>query len=173
MSCVCIYWNTKQTFSVSQIFCFMFIFMQNRWFDRQNDSLSAFSPPDTCQALPLYESKVKMWQNQKRTDKRQTIKIYIFLNVENNKSEDMKTWEIWVAYGTHLHLVLLKFLPHHIAGSPNSHNIHRNNREKKKRGKKKKKRYTVSKAQRITAISTTEKITYNSLHYNKKHKKFS
>lgn len=45
--------------------------------------------------------------------------------------------------------------------------------EKKKRGKKKKKRYTVSKAQRITAISTTEKITYNSLHYNKKHKKFS
>lgn len=129
-------------------------------------------PPDTCQALPLYESKVKMWQNQKRTDKRQTIKIYIFLNVENNKSEDMKTWEIWVAYGTHLHLVRLKFLPHHIAGSPNSHNIHRNNREKKTR-QKKKKRYTVSKAQRITAISTTEKITYNSLHYNKKHKKFS
>lgn len=45
--------------------------------------------------------------------------------------------------------------------------------EKKKNEAKKKKRYTVSKAQRITAISTTEKITYNSLHYNKKHKKFS
>lgn len=45
--------------------------------------------------------------------------------------------------------------------------------EKKKTRQKKKKRYTVSKAQRITAISTTEKITYNSLHYNKKHKKFS
>lgn len=45
--------------------------------------------------------------------------------------------------------------------------------KKKNEAKKKKKRYTVSKAQRITAISTTEKITYNSLHYNKKHKKFS
>lgn len=43
----------------------------------------------------------------------------------------------------------------------------------KKKNEAKKKRYTVSKAQRITAISTTEKITYNSLHYNKKHKKFS
>lgn len=135
MSCVCIYWNTEQKFSVSQIFCFMFIFMQNRWLDRQNDSLSAFPPPDTCQALLLYESKVKMWQNQKQTDKRQTIKKKKILNVEN-KSEDMKTWEIWVAYGTHLHLVWLKFLPHHIAGIPNSHNIHRNNREKKNKAKK-------------------------------------
>lgn len=161
MSCVCIYWNT---FVLCSFSC-----KTDDLIDKMTH-YQHFPPPDTCQALPLYESNVKMWQNQKQTDKRQT-KIYIFLNVENNKSEDMKTWKIWVAYGTHLHLVWLKFLPHHIAGSPNSHNIHRNNREKKTRQKKK--RYTVSKAQRITAISTTEKITYNSLHYNKKHKKFS
>lgn len=170
MSCVCIYWNTKQMFSVSQIFCFMFIFMQNWWFDRQNDSLSAFPPrylPGSAVVWVKGQNVTKSKANRQKADNK---KIY-FLNVEN-KSEDMKTWEIWVAYGTHLHLVRLKILPHHIAGSPNSHNIHRNNREKKTR-QKKKKRYTVSKAQRITAISTTEKITYNSLHYNKKHKKFS
>lgn len=127
MSCVCIYWNT---FVLCSFSCKT---------DDLIDKMTHYqhSPPDTCQALPLYESNVKMWQNQKQTDKRQT-KIYIFLNVENNKSEDMKTWKIWVAYGTHLHLVWLKFLPHHIAGSPNSHNIHRNNREKKNEAKKKK-----------------------------------
>lgn len=80
------------------------------------------------------QNVTKSKANRQKADKN----IY-FLNVENNKSEDMKTWKIWVAYGTHLHLVWLKFLPHHIAGSPNSHNIHRNNREKKNEAKKKKK----------------------------------
>lgn len=126
MSCVCIYWNT----------CFMFIFMQNWWLDRQNDSLSAFPPrylPGSAVVWVKCQNVTKSKANRQKADKN----IY-FLNVENNKSEDMKTWKIWVAYGTHLHLVWLKFLPHHIAGSPNSHNIHRNNREKKNEAKKKK-----------------------------------
>ncbi len=37
-----------------------------------------------------------------------------------------------------------------------------------------KERYTVSKAQRITAIFTTEKLTYNTvLRYDKRHGRFS
>lgn len=117
-------------------FCFMFIFMQNWWLDRQNDSLSAFPPrylPGSAVVWVKCQNVTKSKANRQKADKN----IY-FLNVENNKSEDMKTWKIWVAYGTHLHLVWLKFLPHHIAGSPNSHNIHRNNREKKNEAKKKK-----------------------------------
>jgi len=34
-------------------------------------------------------------------------------------------------YGRSVHLIWLKFLPHHIPGSPNSEKIHRNNIEKK------------------------------------------
>lgn len=65
-------------------------------------------------------------------------------------------------YVRSLHLVWLKFLPHHIPGSPNSDKIHRNNIEKLRH----KERYTVSKAQRITAIFTTEKLTYSTILYS-------
>lgn len=161
MSCVCIYWNT---FVLCSFSCKT---------DDLIDKMTHYqhSPPRYLPGSAVVWVKCQNVTKSKANRQKADKNIY-FLNVENNKSEDMKTWKIWVAYGTHLHLVWLKFLPHHIAGSPNSHNIHRNNREKKTR-QKKKKRYTVSKAQRITAISTTEKITYNSLHYNKKHKKFS
>lgn len=66
------------------------------------------------------------------------------------------------AYGRLSHLVWQKFLPHHIPGSPNSEKIHRNNREKKSRHKE---RYNVSTAPRITAIFTTEKLTYSTVLY--------
>lgn len=126
MSCVCIYWNT---FVLCSFSCKT---------DDLIDKMTHYqhSPrylPGSAVVWVKCQNVTKSKANRQKADKN----IY-FLNVENNKSEDMKTWKIWVAYGTHLHLVWLKFLPHHIAGSPNSHNIHRNNREKKKRGKKKK-----------------------------------
>lgn len=126
MSCVCIYWNT---FVLCSFSCKT---------DDLIDKMTHYqhSPrylPGSAVVWVKCQNVTKSKANRQKADKN----IY-FLNAENNKSEDMKTWKIWVAYGTHLHLVWLKFLPHHIAGSPNSHNIHRNNREKKKRGKKKK-----------------------------------
>lgn len=125
MSCVCIYWNT---FLLCSFSCKT---------DDLIDKMTHYqhSPrylPGSAVVWVKCQNVTKSKANRQKADKN----IY-FLNVENNKSEDMKTWKIWVAYGTHLHLVWLKFLPHHIAGSPNSHNIHRNNREKKTRQKKK------------------------------------
>lgn len=126
MSCVCIYWNT---FVLCSFSCKT---------DDLIDKMTHYqhSPrylPGSAVVWVKCQNVTKSKANRQKADKN----IY-FLNVENNKSEDMKTWKIWVAYGTHLHLVWLKFLPHHIAGSPNSHNIHRNNREKKNEAKKKK-----------------------------------
>lgn len=80
--------------------------------------------------------------------------------MKNHTHENKRN--IWEAYGRRLHLVWLKFLPHHIPGSTNSDKIHRNNREKLRH----KERYTVSKAQRITAIFTTEKSTYSTVLYS-------
>lgn len=127
MSCVCIYWNT---FLLCSFSCKT---------DDLIDKMTHYqhSPPRYLPGSAVVWVKCQNVTKSKANRQKADKNIY-FLNVENNKSEDMKTWKIWVAYGTHLHLVWLKFLPHHIAGSPNSHNIHRNNREKKKRGKKKK-----------------------------------
>lgn len=127
MSCVCIYWNT---FVLCSFSCKT---------DDLIDKMTHYqhSPPRYLPGSAVVWVKCQNVTKSKANRQKADKNIY-FLNVENNKSEDMKTWKIWVAYGTHLHLVWLKFLPHHIAGSPNSHNIHRNNREKKKRGKKKK-----------------------------------
>lgn len=127
MSCVCIYWNT---FVLCSFSCKT---------DDLIDKMTHYqhSPPRYLPGSAIVWVKCQNVTKSKANRQKADKNIY-FLNVENNKSEDMKTWKIWVAYGTHLHLVWLKFLPHHIAGSPNSHNIHRNNREKKNEAKKKK-----------------------------------
>lgn len=127
MSCVCIYWNT---FVLCSFSCKT---------DDLIDKMTHYqhSPPRYLPGSAVVWVKCQNVTKSKANRQKADKNIY-FLNVENNKSEDMKTWKIWVAYGTHLHLVWLKFLPHHIAGSPNSHNIHRNNREKKNEAKKKK-----------------------------------
>lgn len=127
MSCVCIYWNT---FVLCSFSC-----KTDDLIDKMTHYQHSPPPrylPGSAVVWVKCQNVTKSKANRQKVDKN----IY-FLNVENNKSEDMKTWKIWVAYGTHLHLVWLKFLPHHIAGSPNSHNIHRNNREKKNEAKKK------------------------------------
>lgn len=127
MSCVCIYWNT---FVLCSFSCKT---------DDLIDKMTHYqhSPPRYLPGSAVVWVKCQNVTKSKANRQKADKNIY-FLNVENNKSEDMKTWKIWVAYGTHSHLVWLKFLPHHIAGSPNSHNIHRNNREKKNEAKKKK-----------------------------------